>query len=196
MTPRVPKKELTGVSGAVVKAVSRRMFGQVAEPAEVGWHHRKVLMASLGFGRKVESWNAVDAGLKTFAHMAVAAKVGCSWCLDLNYFKAQNEHLDLAKASQVPRWREADVFTPGERDVLEYAEAVTDTPPTVTDALVARLLEALGPAGVMELTAVIGFANLTTRSNVAVGIESQGFSASCAVPLAGSRRSRVRESPV
>jgi alkylhydroperoxidase family enzyme len=184
MAPRVPKKELTGVTGAVVKLMSRRMFGQVAEPAEVGWHHRKVLMATMGLGRKVQSWKEVDAGLKTYAHMAVAAKIGCSWCLDLGYFQAQNEDLDLAVASQVPRWRDSDVFSPLERDVLAYAEAMTDTPPTVTDAMVARLLDVLGPAGVMELTAVIGFANLTTRGNVAVGIESQGFSASCAVPLA------------
>jgi alkylhydroperoxidase family enzyme len=191
MTPRVPKQELTGVTGAVVKLMSRRMFGQVAEPAEVGWHHRKVLMAGMRFGRKVQSWKEVDAGLKTYAHMAVAARIGCSWCLDLGYLQAQNEDLDLAVASQVPRWRESEVFSPLERDVLAYAEAMTDTPPTVTDAMVARLLDALGPAGVMELTAVIGFANLTTRSNVAVGVESQGFSASCAVPLAAVPDTRV-----
>jgi hypothetical protein len=47
--------------------------------------------------------------------MAVAAQVGCSWCLNINYFQAQNQNLDLAKASQVPRWRESDVFTPLER---------------------------------------------------------------------------------
>ena len=65
----------------------------------------------------------------------MAAQVGCSWCLDINYFQALNQNLDLAKASQVPRWRESDVFTPLERDVLEYAEAMTNTPPTVTDEL-------------------------------------------------------------
>jgi len=41
-------------------------------------------------------------------------------------------------------WRESDVFTPLERDVLKYAEAMTHTPPTVTDELSARLLAALG----------------------------------------------------
>ena len=96
--------------------------------------------------------------------MAVAAQVGCSWCLDVNYFQAQNQNLDLAKASQVPRWRESDVFTPLERDVLEYAEAMTNTPTTVTDELSARLLERLGPAALVELTVFIGFANLATRS--------------------------------
>ena len=120
--------------------------------------------------------------------MAVAAQVGCSWCLDINYFQAQNHNLDLVKASQVPRWRESDVFTPLERDVLEYAEAMTNTPPTVTDELSSRLLEQLGPAALVELTACIAFANLSTRSNTALGIESQGFSAACEIPLAARPR--------
>jgi AhpD family alkylhydroperoxidase len=59
--------------------------------------------------------------------MAVAAQVGCSWCLDFNYFHAHNEGLDERKASEVPRWRESTVFTSLERDVLEYAEAMTAT---------------------------------------------------------------------
>jgi hypothetical protein len=41
----------------------------------------------------------------------------------------------------VPRWRDSDVFTPLERDVLEYAEAMTNTPATVTN-YVAGLLHA------------------------------------------------------
>ncbi|WP_455431730.1 hypothetical protein [Streptomyces griseoruber] len=40
--------------------------------------------------------------------MAVAALVGCSWCLDVGHIQAQNKHLDLTEASQVPRWREAE----------------------------------------------------------------------------------------
>jgi alkylhydroperoxidase family enzyme len=116
--------------------------------------------------------------------MAVAAQVGCSWCLDIAYFQAQNQNLDMAKASQVPRWRESEVFTPLERDVMEYAEAMTDTPPAVTDELSARLLERLGPAAMIEITAFIAFSNLATRSNTALGIESQGFSGACEIPLA------------
>ena len=76
------------------------------------------------------------------------------------------------------------MFTPLERDVLEYAEAMTNTPPTVSDELSARLLDGLGPAALVELTAYIAFANLATRSNVALGVESQGLSAACAIPLA------------
>jgi alkylhydroperoxidase family enzyme len=159
-------------------------FGVVPEPVAVTWHNPKVAQASLEMGSKVGEWDAVAEDLKSFAHMAVAAQVGCSFCLDIGYFHARNENLDLGKASQVPRWRESDVFAPLERDVMAYAEAMTDTPPTVTDELSARLLAQLGPAALIELTVLVAFANLSTRSNVALGVSSQGFSDACEVPLA------------
>ena len=117
--------------------------------------------------------------------MAVASQVGCTWCLDFNYFEAHNRDLDMDKAREVPRWRESGVFSPLEREVLAYAEAMTETEPTVTDELVASLRSQLGDAGVLELTAVISFANFTTRANVALGIESDGFADACGLaPLA------------
>jgi len=184
---RVPKAELTGIYGWLVKRMSRRMLGDVAEPVEVAWHNRKVLNFSFSIGRQSQKWNQCDENLKSFAHMAVASMVGCSFCLDLGYFQAHNEGLDVTKAREVPRWRESDVFTPLERDVMEYAEAMTQTPPTVTDELSARLLDALGPAALVELTAFIALANLYTRTNTAFGIESQEFAAACDLkPLAAA----------
>ena len=186
---RIPKAELTGIYGGMVKRMSRKMLGDVAEPAEVAWHNRKVLNFSFALGRKAAKWDACDENLKSFAHMAVASLVGCSFCLDLGYFMAHNEGLDEAKAREVPRWRESTVFTPLERDVMAYAEAMTQTPPTVTDEMSARLLEALGAAALVELTAYVGLANLYTRTNTAFGIESQGFSAACELaPLAEPSR--------
>ena len=116
--------------------------------------------------------------------MAVAATVGCSFCLDYGYFQSHHRGVDPEKASQVPRWRESSVFTPLERDVMAYAEAVCATPPTVTDELSARLLEHLGPAALIELTAWAAFASMTSRSNIALGIEAEGLSEVCALPLA------------
>lgn len=185
MTPRIPATEITGLYGAVVKKFSTRLFGQVPESLGVMWHHRPVLKASMGFGQKLQKWDECDESLKSFAHMAVASLIGCSWCLDFNYFMAKNQGLDVDKAREIPRWRESAVFTPLEREVLEYAEAMSQTPPSVTDEMVASLVEQLGEAGLIELTTVVGFANLTTRSNVALGIESEGFAAACGLaPMA------------
>ena len=180
MTPRVPKAELT----AELRENMIKQLGAVPEPVEVLWNNPEVAGANQEFSAKVGAWDAADASLKTFAHMAVAAQVGCSWCLDVNYFHALNQNLDLAKASQVPRWRQSEVFTPLERDVLGYAEAMTNTPPTVTDELSKRLLDRLGPAALVELTVFIGFANFATRCNTAHGITSQGYSDACEIPLA------------
>jgi len=184
-TTRIPQAELSGLYGAVVKRMYRKMFGEVPEPVGVAWHNRKALNLSFSLGRKLQKLDQCDENLKSIAHMATASLIGCSFCLDFGYFHAHNEGLDLTKAREVPRWRESDVFTPLERDVIEYAEAMTQTPPAVTDALSARLLTALGPAALVELTTVIALANLMARSNVAMGIESQEFSAACDLePLA------------
>ena len=179
---RVPKAEITGVYGTVLKNMSKKMVGEVPDALGVMWHNRPVLKVSMGLGRKAMKWNKCDKDLKSYANMAVASLIGCSFCLDLGYFQAHNEGLDEVKAREVPRWRESDVFTPRERDVMEYAEAMSQTPPTVTDELSARLLEQLGAPGLVELTAFVALANQMARSNVALGIEAQGFSAACGLP--------------
>ena len=184
-TTRIPAAEITGLKGALIKRFARRTLGRVPTSLGVYWHNQKVLMGMAAVGGKVQKWDACDEQLKSFAHMAVAARVGCSWCLDFNYFEAHNKDLDLGKAREVPRWRESDAFSPLEREVLAYAEAMTVTEPTVTDEMVESLRAHLGEAAVVELTAVIAFANLTTRANVALGIESDGFAAACGLrPLA------------
>jgi alkylhydroperoxidase family enzyme len=189
---RIPKAELTGIYGAMIKWMSRKMLGDVPEPVEVVWHNRKVLSFSMSLSRKVKKWDQCDENLKAFAHMAVASLVGCSFCLDLGYMHAHKEGLDMIKAREVPRWRESHVFTPLERDVMEYAEAMTETPPTVTDELSARLLAALGPAALVELTMFTALANVGARCNTALGIESQGFSAACDLKLLAGPSSAVR----
>jgi alkylhydroperoxidase family enzyme len=185
MSTRIPEAEITGLYGALVKRFSKKMLGRVPEPLAVYWHNPAVLKATMGMGAKAQKWDACDLSLKSFAHMAVSAQIGCSWCLDFAYFQAFNEHLDVDKAREVPRWRDSTLFTPLERAVMGYAEAMTQTPPTVTDQMVAELLEHLGEAALVELTAFIALANMSSRGNVALGIESEGYAASCDLkPLA------------
>ena len=181
-TARIREAELTGLDGMMVKAFSKKMFGDVPVPVKVAWHNKPVLKFSLSIGRKTRKWNQCDEDLKSLAHIAVASLVGCSFCLDLGYFMAHNEGLDVAKAREVPRWRESNAFTPLERDVMEYAEAVSQTPPTVTDQLSERLRRALGEPAIVELLAFIAVANYHARTNAALGVEAHGLAASCDLP--------------
>jgi alkylhydroperoxidase family enzyme len=187
---RLPQAEITGIFGALAKRFTKKKLGEVPAALGVMWHNRPVLKAFFGFSHKADkTWNACDRQLKSLAHMAAVSMVGCGACMDFGYLQAHNEKLDVEKAREVPRWRESDVFTPLERDVLEYAEAMTQTPPAVTDELSARLLGQLGAPALVELTAFIGAANMASRNNVSLGIEAQGFAAACGLkPLAGPSR--------
>ena len=179
---RVPPTEITGIYGALLKTMSRKMLGQVPEGVAVMWHYPTLLRDMMGFGRKADSWNRLDRNLASFATMAAAAAIGCSFCLDFHYFMTHNRGLDEAKAREVPRWRESTAFTPLERKVMEYAEAMCQTPLVVTDEMSAALLDELGAPALLELTTRVGVMNMTARGNVALGIRSQEFSASCGLP--------------
>src|SRR5690606_8946188 len=106
---RVPKAELAGAYAAVMTKVARRMWGEVPDSAYVLWHNKPVMKGLFGFERRIASWSALAPHLKTYAVMASAGVIGCSWCLDFGYFMARQDGLDLAKVREVPRWRESEV---------------------------------------------------------------------------------------
>jgi AhpD family alkylhydroperoxidase len=184
-TFRIPKAPVTGVYGAVMKLFAKKMLGgEFPDNGYVYFHHKPVLKAVMSFEGKVKKWDRLDPTLKSYAQLASAGVVGCSWCLDFGYFMAHNDGLDLAKVREVPRWRESDVFSPLERDVLAYAEAMSVTPLTVTDEMVAGLVERLGAPAVVELTQMVALENMRSRFNSAAGLQSQGYSDVCELPLA------------
>lgn len=182
-TFRIPKATVSGAYGKALTAYARRTWGQVPDNAYVLWHHRKVMRAVLSFEGKVARWDRLDPHLKSYAQLASAAVIGCSWCVDFGYFMGHTEGLDLSKLREVPRWRESTVFDDVERDVLEYAEAMSVTPPTVTDELTDRLLAALGTPAVVELTQMVALENMRSRFNSAAGLQSQGYSDVCELPI-------------
>ena len=179
---RVPPAELSGPYARTVSAVARRMFGQVPDGLRVLWHHRPVMWATFGYERKAMRFRALDPDLKSYAEMATAAAVGCSWCMDFGYYLAHNEGLDIDKLRQVPAWRDSQSFSATERAVLAYAEAMTSTPATTTPEMVSDLVERLGVRAVVELTEMVSLENKRARFNDAMGLAEQGFAASCDLP--------------
>jgi alkylhydroperoxidase family enzyme len=79
------------------------------------------------------------------------------------------------KIRQVPTWRESSLFSPLERDALEYAERMTITGEKVTDELFARLRRHFSEGQIVELTAVVALENFRSKFNPPLGIEAQGF---------------------
>ncbi|MFE7508938.1 carboxymuconolactone decarboxylase family protein [Promicromonospora sp. NPDC057488] len=173
------------LTNRAMAAFSRWRYGALLDPLVAVGHHGKVTrtyaLTELGVG----GWKALDPGLKSLAVMATSVSIGCSWCVDFGYFEAEHDHVDPAKLHDVPAWRSSERFTDLERDVLALAEAATATPPTVDDALAARLTGSLGAEAFTELVAIVAVENLRSRINAAMGLTAQGFSDRCEVPIAG-----------
>jgi AhpD family alkylhydroperoxidase len=165
---------------------ARRRYGVMPDPGAAMAHNMKVGRSYAFFELGVERWRALDRGLKDLAVMAAAASIGCAWCLDFGYWEATVRHrVPAEKIRAVPGWRDSDAFTELEQLVLEYAEAMTDTPPSVTDEMVARLSTQLSEAQLVELTAIVAVENLRSRINAALGLTAQGFKDQCELPAPG-----------
>ena len=183
-TSRIPDAPVRGLFARGVRWFSRRMFGQVPATLPVMLHQPQVLRAVMAFEGRVSRFDRLDPHLKTYAELAAAGVVGCGWCLDFGYHVARTAGLDLRTVSQVRRWRTSDVFDDTERAVMAYAEAVSATPPTATDEMVADLVDRLGAPAVVELTQMVALENMRSRFNSALGVRAQGYSDSCEIPLA------------
>ena len=161
--------------GLVVRLVewgSRRKFRKVPDPVKVALHNRPVLLSTALLEGTAARWKAL-------AVMVASARIGCSWCMDFGYWEFHHQGVDPAKLHDVPRWRDSDVYTDLERAVMDYTEAMTATPPEVTDEHVERLRQDLSEEQLVELTAIVALENYRSRINSALGLTSQGFKEFC-----------------
>ena len=179
---RVPLHEGTGLLDRLVQWYSRRTYGDVLDNGLALLHNKPVLWATLRFEQRVAKWKRLDPDLRILAQMAAAVRIGCSWCVDFGWYAAHSHGLDTGKLADVPRWRASEAFTDLERRVIEYAEAMTATPPEVTDEMTEALRADVGEDAFVELTMIVAVENERSRFNTALGLTSQGFKDRCELP--------------
>ena len=162
---------------------SRRRFGRVVEPVAAAAHHSGVLLAMGALETAAErGWRRLDQNLRWLVIQAAAMEIGCSWCTDYGYYEGMQQGTDPDKVREVLHWRTSDVYDERERAVLEYAEAATATPATISDELMERLHRHFSETEIVELAAWVAMENFRSRFNAGLGLRSQGFSDNCEVP--------------
>ena len=165
---------------------SRRSYDTVAEPLAAMGHNPRVLMTDARFETSLARWKRLDPTLKALAEMAAAVTIGCSWCVDFGYWVSTRQGVDPAKLRDVPPLAgQRRLHRPGARRPA-YAEAMTATPPAVTDEMVAGLRRELDDAELVELTMMVAVENVRSRFNSALGLTSQGFKDRCEIPARGA----------
>lgn len=164
----------------------RRRFGAVPDPMAVTAHHPKLLLAG-GIGELAveRAARVLPASVRELAVYRTATRIGCSWCVDFGTMLQREEGLDVARLKEIDDYRTSPRFTELDRLVIDYVDAMTGLPMTVTDEQVAELDRRLGHRGMIELTYMISLENERTRFNHALGITAQGFTSgeACRVPV-------------
>lgn len=162
---------------------SRRRFGRVLQPLRAEGHHGGVLLGHGLIEMAASRWRRLDARLKDIAVFATATSIGCAWCLDYGYWESHLHSVAREKIEAFPDWQTvADRFTERELLVITYADAMTATPPEVSDDLMDRLRAHLTEPQITELTAIIALENLRSRMNSAYGMTGDGFRDRCELP--------------
>lgn len=117
----------------------------------------------------------IDPVVRSLVMTRVSQQCCCDFCIDANSLRLAERSGSMDKVLAVANWREETLFSAKEQAALAYAEAMTATPPQISDALKAELKTHYDEKTITELTALIAFQNLSARFNAALDIPAQGL---------------------
>ncbi len=104
--------------------------------------------------------------------------------MDIGSAVSRTSGVSVEKIAALPNYRSSELFSEMEKLVLGYADAMTQTPVEVPDALFAKLRAKFADAQLVELTATLAWENYRARFDHAFGVEAEGFAKGsyCALP--------------
>lgn len=162
----------------------RRKYGKTLDAALL-WARSPRLFLGVAtlYGMIDRRSSPIEPALRSLITVRVSQLNGCSFCVDLNSATLLQRGASLEKVAALSRWQESRVFDERERCALDYAEAMTISGRGVEDAHISALQAHFDDDGIVELTGLVAFQNLSSKFNAALGVEPQGF---CELPQAAS----------
>jgi AhpD family alkylhydroperoxidase len=160
----------------------QRKYGDVLRSALVWGRAPKLFMgvATL-YGMIDRASSPIDPALRSLVTVRVSQVNDCPFCVDINSAMLLKRGVAQEKVNALAVWRQSPLFDQRERAVLDYAEAMTRSDLRVDDAMVECLRAHFDDDGIVELTGLIAFQNMSSKFNSALGVPAQGF---CTKPTA------------
>jgi AhpD family alkylhydroperoxidase len=181
---RVPAKPLSSYPFYLQPffANQRRKYGEVLQAALL-WARSPKLFSAVAFlyGMIDRRSSPIDPALRSIITVRVSQINTCSFCVDINSATLLKRGVSMEKVEALENWRKSHLFDRREQTVLEYAEAMTRSDVQVDDELVDRLRAFYDDDGIVELTGLIAFQNMSSKFNSALDVPAQGF---CKLPSA------------
>lgn len=154
----------------------RRRYGEVLLPGLL-WARVPKLFAAVAvlYGVLDRKKSPIDPVLRSLVTVRVSQINWCAFCVDINGATLARRAGSYDKVMALEGWRDSPLFDARERAVLDYTEAVTHSERQVDDAMVAALKAWFDEDGIVELTGLIAFQNLSSKFNAALDVPAQGF---------------------
>ena len=192
MTPRIAPA--TGLQARIATFFAALQYGsEIVESTAVYAQNPRLMYWFVGFNRAVEKPKRVPKHLRELAVLKAATVVECEFCMDIGSEYARRTGLSDAQLLALHDAEASGLFDAEELLVINYARAMSVTPPEVDDQLVTALQERYGDRGVLELTHLLAWENARARTGAALGIGAGGFSEGkvCAIAASGAGRTAV-----
>jgi len=175
-------------------ASQRRHYGEPLTSGQV-WARVPRLFAAIAllYGALDRKRSPVDPVLRSLVTVRVSQINWCEFCVDLNGATLAKRAGSFEKVEALEGWRDSPLFDERERAVLDYAEAVTYSDRQVSADMMLAIRRYFDDDGIVELTGLIAFQNLSSKFNAALDIPAQGFCRPPARPSAGAVNRRRRD---
>ena len=154
----------------------KRKYGQVLDAALL-WARSPKLFTGIAvlYGMIDRRSSPIDQALRSLITVRVSQINYCAFCVDINSATLHKRGVEVVKINALQTWRKSTLFDEREQASLEYAEAMTWSDKRVDDAMIKRLRSHYSDDGIVELTALIAFQNMSSKFNSALDVPAQGF---------------------
>ncbi len=172
----------------------KRKYGAILEPARLWGRSPKVFatLASL-YGAFDRSSSPLEPALRTLVTVRVSQINWCPFCVDINSATALKRGISDEKLSCLAGYADSDLYSDKEKAALAYAEAVTYSDRQVSDENFGALRSHFNDDAIIELTGLIGFQNMSSKFNAALGVKAQGFCAIAPQPVMDNLKEEGRD---
>lgn len=175
---RIPEKQNSRypILVRLIMWAQKKKYGEALLPVRLWGRSPKLLYGLQAFYRAIDRKSSpLEPPLRALINVRVSQINHCSFCVDIGRALLQKRGISMEKIMSLSDYESDSAFTERERAALAYAEAMTHSERGVGDALFRRLLAVFSEDEIIELTALIGYQNLSSKFNAALSVPSQGF---------------------
>lgn len=158
----------------------KRKYGQKLLPAMLWGRIPMLFMAvSILYGVLDRRRSPISPILRSLITVRISQINWCRFCVDINSATLIKRSGSSEKLDLLTNWRKERIYDEKEKAVLDYCEAITYSDRHVNQEQIDNLNKFFDEDGIVELTGLISFQNMSSKFNSALDVEPQGF---CKIP--------------